>query len=191
MAIEDILRTLDEQAQDDCDAVLNEAKEHAKLILDDAQRSADDVHEGFARQVERVARAEAARAVNAARLDAKMKVSSAKGDGVSSVFDTARLELPSLRDARYDSLFADLAAEAFAGLEGEVVVRVAAQDTQRATNAAEAAGLTAQVDATLETVGGLVVVAYGCRVIRRNTLEDRLDRVSQFKQADVARVLFS
>jgi len=191
MAIEDILKTLDEQAQDDCDAVLGEANEHAALIIDDARRAADAVHEGYARQVERVARAEAARAVNAARLETKMLVSSAKGDGVGSVFDTARAQLKTLRDAKYDALFAALAAEAFEGVEGDVVVRVAPEDADRATRAAAAAGLTAQVDATLVSAGGLIVEAYGGRVIRRNTLEDRLDRVSQYKQADVARVLFS
>jgi vacuolar-type H+-ATPase subunit E/Vma4 len=191
MAIEDILKTLDEQAQDDCDAVLGEANEHAKLILDDAQRSASEVHEGYARQIERVARAEAARVVNAARLEAKMIVSSAKGDGVSSVFDAVRDDLPGLRAASYDALFAELAAEAFEGLDGAIVVRVAPEDADRAARAVASAGLAAEIDATLPTAGGLVAEAYGGRIIRRNTLEDRLDRVGQFKQADVARVLFS
>ncbi len=45
--------------------------------------------------------------------------------------------------------------------------------------------------ADLDTAGGLVVDTGGGKIIRRNTLEDRLDRVSQFLQADVARVLFS
>jgi len=191
MAIEDILKTLDEQAQEDCEAVLGEAREHAALILDDAERSAREVHEGFARQVERVARADAARTVNAARLEAKMKVSSARGDGVSSVFEAAKSELSDLRGARYDALFAELAAEALAGLEGHVVVRVAPEDAERARAATASAGLSADVDATLATAGGLVVEASGGRVIKRNTLEDRLDRVGQFMQADVAKVLFS
>lgn len=191
MAIEDILKTLDEQAQDDCDAVLDEAREHAKLILDDAQRGADEIHEGFARQVERVARAEASRVVNAARLEAKMKVSTAKGDGVSSVFATAKSQLAAVRDAGYDGLFAQLAAEALAGLEGEVVLRVAPGDADRAIQAATNAGLVAEIDDTLGSAGGLIAEAYNGRVIRRNTLEDRLERVGQFKQADVARVLFS
>ncbi len=191
MAIEDILKTLDEQAREDCEAVLGEAREHAKLILDDAERSAREVHEGFARQVERVARADAARAVNAARLEAKMKVSSARGDGVSSVFDVARSELPGVRGAEYDALFAELAAEALAGLDGHVLVRVAPEDGERARAATATAGLTADIDPTLGTAGGLLVEAYGGRVIKRNTLEDRLDRVGQFMQADVAKVLFS
>ena len=191
MAIEDILRALDQQAKDDCDAVLEEAAEHAKLILDDAQRAAQDTKDGYARQVERVARARAAREVNAARLEAKMKVSSAKGDGVESVFKEAAERLSSLRDEAYDFLFASLASEAMAGIDGEITVLVAAEDAPRANAAAASAGLQARVDGSLDTAGGLVVEAYGARVIRRNTLEDRLERVAQFKQADVARVLFS
>ncbi len=120
MAIEDILRALDEQSQADCDAVIAEAKEHAKLILDDAQRSADTVHDNYVRQVERVAKSGAAKLVNAARLEAKMEVSSAKGDGVTSVFETARGQLETLRSADYDRLFDALAAEALADASGEV-----------------------------------------------------------------------
>jgi len=191
MAIEDILRALDEQSQADCEAVVAEAREHAKLILDDAQRSADTVHDNYARQVERVAKSGAAKLVNAARLEAKMEVSSAKGDGVTSVFETARGKLGTVRAENYDRLFDALAAEALADASGEVTIRVAAADVERAQKAAAAHGVTAQVVGDLESAGGLVVELFGGRIVRRNTLEDRLDRVSQIVQADVARVLFS
>ena len=192
MAIEDILKALDDQAQADCDAVLEEAHEHAKLILDEAHRQADQVHEGFAKQVERIASAESAKQVNAARLEAKMAVSTVKGDGVTSVFDAAGDALASVRTRPgYDSLFAGLAREALEGLSGPLVIRVAAADAQLADAAASAASAEATVDATLDTAGGLVVEAHDGRIIRRNTLEDRLDRSRQLVQADVARVLFS
>ena len=191
MAIEDILIALEEQSQADCDAVIAEAKEHAKLILDDAQHSADMVHENFVRQVERVAKSEASKLVNAARLEAKMEVSSAKGDGVSSVFDAARGKLTTVRSVEYDRLFDALAAEALEGVEGDVTIHVAQDDVDRAKHVAAAKGVVAEVTGDLDIAGGLVVEAFGGRIIRRNTLEDRLDRVSQIVQADVARVLFS
>ncbi len=191
MAIEDILKALDDQSQAECDAVVTEAREHAKLILDDAQRSAEAVHEGFVRQVERVARASAAKQVNAARLEAKMEVSSAKGDGVASVFEAARGKLGTLRSGDYDRMFDSLAAEALAELGGEITIHVAEADVERARRAAQTNGVAAEVVGDLDTAGGLVVEAFGGRVIRRNTFEDRLERVSQIVQADVARVLFS
>lgn len=191
MAIEDILKALDEQANADCEEILGEAEQHAQHIIEEAQRQADEVHEGFVRQVERVATADASRTVNAARLDAKMTVSSVKGDGVTSVFDSAMTALPKLRESGYDRLFSELAGEAFAGLSGPVVVHVAPADVSLAENAASASGISATVEGDLDTAGGLVVEAKEGHVIRRNTLEDRLDRTRQLVQADVARVLFS
>jgi vacuolar-type H+-ATPase subunit E/Vma4 len=191
MAIEDILRALDEQAQADCDAVIDEANEHAKLIIEEAEREAKSIHEGYVRQVERVAMVEAAKRVNAARLESKMIVSSVRGDAVASTFDEAAADLKGLRgDGTYDALFSALAAEALAGLQGPVTIRVAPEDAARAQQVAGARG-DATVDATLDTAGGLVVEADGGRIVRRNTLEDRLERSRGLVQADVARVLFS
>ena len=192
MAIEDILKALDEQAQADCDAVIEEAREHAKLIVEEGEREAQQIHDGFTRQAERVATIEATKKINAARLASKMTVSSAKGEAVVDVFEGARKKLAEVRSGGgYEALFSALAAEAFAGLEGPVTVRVAEPDAALAANAAQAAGLDATVDATLPSAGGLVVEAYDGRVIRRNTLEDRLERTRQLIQADVAKVLFS
>ena len=191
MAIEDILKTLDEQADAESAAVLSEAREHAKLIVEEGEREAQQIHTGFARQVERVATAEAAKVVNASRLEAKMIVSSVKGDSVSAVFDEAGAKLSSVRGSGYDALFAALAAEAFSGVDGPVIVRVSPADESLARSAAEKAGLPATVEPTLETEGGLIIEASEGRVIRRNTLEDRLDRSRQLIQADVAKVLFS
>ena len=93
--------------------------------------------------------------------------------------------------AAYEELFAALASEALEGLDGPVTIQVAPADAALASRAAQAAGLTATIDPTLETAGGLVVEAYGGRVMRRNTLEDRLERARQLIQSDVAKVLFS
>jgi len=191
MAIDDILRALDDQAQADCDETIGEAREHAKLIVEEAERQATQIHETFVRQVERVATSDASKKVNAARLDAKMTVSSVKGDGVTSVFEAARTELSSARNSGYDVLFGALAAEALSGVSGPVMIHVVPEDTALAERAAATAGITADVVGDLKSAGGLVVDTGGGKIIRRNTLEDRLDRVSQFVQADVARVLFS
>jgi len=191
MAINDILSALDEQAQADCEATVDEAREHAKLIIEEAERQARQIHDTFVHQVERVATMNASKKVNAARLQAKMTVSSVKGDGLTAVFDDARAQLFSARDAGYQELFAALAAEALEGVSGTVTIRVRTEDVALAEKAATTAGLTADVASDLETAGGLVVETGGGKIIRRNTLEDRLDRARQFVRADVATVLFS
>ena len=192
MAIEDILKALDEQARADSEAVLEESREHARLIVEEGEREAQQIHDRFSRQAESVANAAAAKKVNAARLESKMIVSSVKGDAVVDAFDTALGKLSELRaGGTYETLFLALAKEALAGLTGPVTVSVAPADAALASRAAEAAGLSATIDPTLQAAGGLVVEAYGGRVVRRNTLEDRLERTRQLLQADVAKVLFS
>jgi vacuolar-type H+-ATPase subunit E/Vma4 len=191
MAIDDILRALDDQAQADCDEIIGESHEHAKLIAEEAELQAKAIHDKFIRQVEQVATATASKKVNAARLEAKMIVSSVKGGGVASVFDDARKELASVRGSGYEALFGALAAEALSDVSGPVTVHTAPADTALAEKAAAASGLAAEVVGDLDTAGGLVVDTCGGRIIRRNTLEDRLERVTQYLRADVARVLFS
>ena len=191
MAIEDILQALDDQAQADSDAVVAEAEAHAQLIIEDGRHAADEIHANFKRQVERVARADAAKIVNSARLGSKMEVSSAKGFGVQSVLEAAGTRLGELRSNDYDRLFEALAAEALVGASGAVTIHVAPADEERAQRATAAAGVTAGVVADLDTAGGIVVESEGGRIVRRNTLEDRLERVGQMLQADIARVLFS
>jgi vacuolar-type H+-ATPase subunit E/Vma4 len=191
MAIEDILRALDEQAQSDCDAVIDEASQHAKLIIEEAEREAQQIQEGYVHQVERVAKVEAAKRVNAARLESKMIVSSVRGDAVSETFDNAAEQLKQVRaGGSYDALFSALANEALTGLQGPVTIRVAPDDGARAQQVAAARG-DATVDPTLDTAGGVIVEASGGRIIRRNTLEDRLERSRGLVQADIAKVLFS
>ena len=146
----------------------------------------------FVRQVERVAKSSAAKLVNAARLEAKMEVSSAKGDGVDDGVRDRAWPLETLRSAEYDRLFDALAAEALADASGDVDhPRGSRRCGAGAEGRCRAAVSPPQVVGDLDSAGGLVVELFGGRIVRRNTLEDRLDRVSQIVQADVARVLFS
>jgi len=192
MAIEDILNALEEQAQAECDDVLAEAREHAKLIVEEGEREVQQIHDRYTRQTEHVANLAAAKKINAARLEGKMVASAAKGDALVSVFDQALGKLSELRSSgAYEELFLALAGEALEALDGPVTIHVAPADAALASRAAQAAGLTATIDSTLETAGGLVVEAYGGRVVRRDTLEDRLERARQLIQPDVAKVLFS
>lgn len=192
MAIADILQALEEQAMADIEAVLTEAREHASLITKQGEAEAAGIHDGFVKQVERNATSRASKIVNAARLEAKMAVSSARGDGLEQVFAQARQALSNVRQGgSYDRLFAALAAQAMDGMGGQVVIRIDPADEQRARTAAAAAGVDASVVADLSSAGGLIVEGNNGRIVRRNTLEDRLERSRQSVQTEVAKALFA
>lgn len=192
MAIEDILKALEDQAKADIDAVLTEAREHAALIETQAQAEATAIRDGFVKQVERNATSKASKLVNAARLEAKMTVSSARGEALESVFDAASRRLAQARtEADYDRLFAALVSEALDGLDGEVVVHVDPSDEALALSLVDALAAGSRVVTDLSTAGGVVIEANGGRIVRRNTLEDRLERARQQVQTDVAKALFA
>jgi vacuolar-type H+-ATPase subunit E/Vma4 len=192
VAIEDILRALEEQGQADCDACTEEARAHAAQILEDAQAKASSIHEHHISSIERTARTEAMKRVNAARLKGRMQVSGVRGEGLDGVFESARQQLPQLRQrSDYPQLFASLAREALDDVEGPVVIRVAPADVDLARQTASQLGADAEVVGDMETAGGLIVESAGGKIVRRNTLEDRLERARPYIQADVAKVLLA
>ncbi len=192
MAIEDILRALEEQGQADCEACTEEARAHAAQILEDARAKAESIHQNHIAAVERTARADAMKKVNAARLKGRMEVSGVRGEGLDEVFALARQQLGKLHDrGDYPALFAALAREALEGVEGSVVVRVASKDESLARQTLSQLGVNAEVRGDLQTAGGLVVESDGGRIVRRNTFEDRLDRARPYIQPDVAKVLLA
>lgn len=192
MAIEDILKALEEQCEADCERILEDARSRVELIVAEGEREAREIRDSAYRRAEHAATARAERLVNAARLEAKLAVSAARGEAVVAVFDEAARRLSALRsDSAYERYFMALAAEALAGIDGQVLLRVASEDEGRAESAARFARVSATVDATLPTAGGIVVEARAGRYVRRNTLEDRLERARERFFSDVARVLFS
>jgi V/A-type H+-transporting ATPase subunit E len=192
VAIEDILRALEEQGRADCEACTEEARAHAAQIIEDAQEKANSIHEHHMATVERSARTDAMKRVNAARLKGRMEISSVRGEGLDGVFDTARQQLGRLHQrADYPQLFSALAKEALDGVQGPVVIRVSAADVDLARQVASQLGADAEVRGDIETAGGLVVESSGGSIVRRNTFEDRLDRARPYIQADVAKVLLA
>ena len=192
MAINDILSTLDDQAQADCEAIVGEAREHAKMIVEESERQAREIHDTFVHQVERVASLNASKTVNAARLQAKMAVSSVKGRWPHvRVRRRPRAALLCCGTRATTRSSQRLRPRRLSGVSGPVTIRVSADDTALAEKAAAVAGLAADVQGDLDTAGGLIVETGGGKIVRRNTLEDRLDRASQFVRGDVATVLFS
>jgi vacuolar-type H+-ATPase subunit E/Vma4 len=190
MAIDDILRALDEQADADCAKTVERAQAEAEAILRDAREQAEAA---------KAARLERARAqveprvdqlVNSARLQNKRDIDAARAAAIDEVFDDAAAKLGALRDDpdSYGKLLKALLDEALAGGEGQAEAIV---------DQADVALLTPMVSTTTCTVtaaqtpqGGVTVLTCEGKVARRNTLEDRLDAVRRTSASDVAEMLF-
>jgi V/A-type H+-transporting ATPase subunit E len=192
MALEDIFRALDEQADAECEQILREARDHGDVILADAEEQAEAIRTARVADAERVTRTRASKSVNAAKLDARKRVAAVKEQAVDAAFARASELLKSVRNSeRYAAAFQALAKEALEGVEGDAEVMVDPADEALASQTLAELGVQARLKTDMSSTGGLVVVLPGGRIVRRNTLEDRLDKVSEQAQAAVAEIIFS
>lgn len=192
MAIEDIFRALEEQADEECRMILEGAKAQAKGIEEEAREEAKRIRDRRVEVADVSVRARAQHLLNAARLENRKATAAAKDDGVEGVFAEAGRQLAALRGTpEYERIFHGFAEEALNGVEGEVVVRVAASDAKLATATLAELGHKGEVEADLSTTGGLVVVSNGGTVIRRNTFEDRVLKARPLVQSQISETLFA
>jgi vacuolar-type H+-ATPase subunit E/Vma4 len=191
MAIEDIFRALEGQADEECKAILDNAKAQADSILEEAREEADGIRQRHLEQAEASVKHKTMQMVNAAKLDNRRKIAALKEQAIADVFEGAGEVLSKMRgDATYPDVFRRLLDEALAGMTGKVEVQVDAKDRALAEAAMKASGLSYEI---LETpsAGGVTILAGEGRIFRRNTFEDRLAKLRQRSQASVSEILFS
>lgn len=192
MALQDIFKALDEQADAECKEALDNAKAQAQAVVAEAKEEAQRIRDRKIEQAEVGVARRAAQLVNASRLENKRDIAALKDRGVESVFDDALAALGKLRSSGgYEDLFKTLAEEALASMEGDVEVHIDARDQQVAKKVLDGTGVRYTLKPELETAGGLVAVYGAGRVFRRNTLEDRLAKVRQIAQSQVSEILFT
>jgi vacuolar-type H+-ATPase subunit E/Vma4 len=192
MAIEDILRALDEQADNDCRVLVDKAKEQAKGILNAAKTEADQVRDAKVTATELRVSSKAAQIINAATLERRRRIGAAQDAGIDKVYADAGAALAARRGTKeYGDLFRVLATEASARAVGDVIVRVAPGDAELAAKVMSDLGFNAQIEVSKDTLGGLTLISAGGRVYRRNTFEDRLAKSRKYVQYKVAEALFA
>lgn len=190
MAIEDIFRALDEQADEECAEIMRAAEAQAAAIREEARQEAERIKQRKLEAVEEVVRAKAGKIVNAARLENKKELAAVRDEAVEKAFATAASSLASLRSTPgYESVFKALAEEALQGLEGDCTVLVDPADAALAEKTLASMGMRCTVSPAISTMGGLVVSTAGGKVLRHNTFETRLAKTRSLAQARVAEIL--
>lgn len=192
MAIEDIFRALEEQADGEVNHILHVATVQSDTIEHEARDEAQRITQARIDAADATVRSKATKAVNAARLQVKRDLAEVRDNAVDAVFAEATTRLAAMRGtAEYERVFTALAKEAFTGMDAECEVQVAPADADLAAKVVRELGVPATVSPTLDTIGGLVVSAHGGRVVRRNTFESRMLKARSVAGAKVAEVLTS
>jgi vacuolar-type H+-ATPase subunit E/Vma4 len=192
MAIEDILRALDEQADAERVEILERAEAEAEAILSDARDQATKTRSARMDRVKAVVEPKAQQIVNGARLQNKRDLEAARAAAVTAVFDQAQVRLHALRNDRaaYEPILRGLIQEAVSDSNGDSVARVDPADSDMAAGLVSDLQMTCALETGATPSGGVTVLSCAGRVARRNTLDDRLELVRANNNAAVAGMLF-
>lgn len=185
MALDDLLRAIEVEADEERLLVERERSAAATAIIEAARLEAAAVEVELARAPEGAALAEAERERALARLQAAGTVRGAREEAFVSLLGRIRDELDALRGSDgYPAVFRALVTESRAALPEGLVLRV---DRRDADLAASIAG-DLRVDAVLDTWGGVELVGDDGRTVR-NTLEERLVNADQLLRGRFAQWL--
>lgn len=192
MAIEDIFRALDEQADEEVNRILHAATVQADAIEHEAREEAERITKAKIEAAEAAVRNKATKAVNSARLQVRRDLAEVRDNAVDAVFDEAAKQLAAMRGTpEYERIFTELLKEASERIDGECEIRVAPEDADLAKKAASGLGLTFTVVPALESIGGVIVSTHEGRVVHDNTFESRLHKARNVAGTHIVEVLTS
>src|SRR5690348_7234339 len=170
MALDDLLRAIETEADEERDRAEREKAASAAAIVDAAREQAAGLEAQLARAAEAASLAAAERVRAVARLEAANTVRAAREEAYACVLGRVREELSALRGSpAYPGVFAALLNESRSALPEACELRVDRRDEELADSLA--GGL--RVVAVLDTWGGLELADEDGRTVR-NTLEERL-----------------
>lgn len=192
MAYENLLRSVEESAQEKEQEIRKKAGQQAGEIRAEATREAEAVQERAIREAERSAAVERNKQLYLARGEIKQRLLKSREKIFAAAFDEAEKQLSRLRqDPAYPAVFERLAREATGAMGGTVFsVHIDRRDLDLCTGTLAALGIRCEVLPDIESAGGLVVSSPDGLVTISNTVESRLERAREKKRLSVYAALF-
>ncbi len=193
MALEDILRALEDKAEVRIEAVQSDAQQRVAEISSEVERDADRTRRARLKKVEDAVRSEATAVIYSAQLKAKNELIKAQEETVDKAFSLAEQKLTELsKEERYKKILAVLVSEALEFFDGgEVLIQVRPDDRGLVeTMMAEKQQPYRVSDTPLEASGGLLISSPGGEVVVSNTFESRLGRARDKLRLAISNTLF-
>ncbi len=191
MALDEILKSLEEEGDREVAEILAKARAQAERIIEEAKEKAERLKREEVEKAKRAAESESARIINAARLFAKKEIIRAKEESIKKVVEESRRRLKELSKRKdYPQILQRLIAEAMEGVDGRVVVRVNPRDKELTQKLFSDYQITYELKTDLNIEGGLQVQTKDASIFINNTLESRLNKAAQLLKTEVTKILF-
>jgi V/A-type H+-transporting ATPase subunit E len=192
MAYENLLKSVDESAQEREQELRQKAQSVVHEISEDTRNQVEEIQQSFLAESKKAATIERNKRIYLTKGENKETLIKTKERIVSKAFHNAEQRLSGLRnDPKYPAIFRKLAQEAIESVGGgEFRIHIDKRDAELMKRILSDMNLTGEIIPDLQCSGGLVVSTRNESVTISNTLESRLERVKERKKLEVYSVMY-
>jgi V/A-type H+-transporting ATPase subunit E len=193
LALNDILKALEDKAETRISAIEREAELRVQEILSEVEKEAARTRRARLKKIEDQIHSEATAAVYSAQLKAKNRLIKAQEETVDEAFKHAEVKLAELdRQQDYPQVLEVLLDECLEFFPtGEVLVATRPQDRATVEKMLTDRGRPYRVsDTPLDASGGLIVSSPDGQITVSNTFESRLERARDHLRLEISKALF-
>jgi V/A-type H+-transporting ATPase subunit E len=193
LALNDILKALEDKAEARIDAIAAEAEQRVVEILSEVEKEAARTRRMRIKKVEDQIKSEATGIIYSAQLKAKNVLIKAQEETVDEAFKAAEERLSKLNEqqdyAQVLEVLLDQCLEFF--VESEVLVEARADDREHVERMLSARKIKYRIsDTPLVTAGGVAVSSANGQIIVSNTFESRLEKARDHLRLEISKTLF-
>jgi V/A-type H+-transporting ATPase subunit E len=191
MAYENLLKSVEENAEEREREIRRKAERDAADIREGAKREAEEIQAQAIRESERSAAIERNKQLFLAKSAIREASLVSREQVFEAAFDEAGKRLGQIRqDRNYPEIFARLVREAIGGMgNAPFRVHVDKRDAALCSATLAALGVQCEVVPDIECAGGLVVSSPDGLVTIANTVESRLERVKEHRRREIYAIL--
>ena len=191
MAYEDLLRSVEESAQEKELALRKKASSTIGEIQKRARVKAEVIDQAHIDQAKKSITTERNKLIYLTNVENKELLIRVREDASEKAFHEAATRLLNLRlDAKYPAVFEKLLLEATSTLSGEAFsVHVDPRDADLCKKTLAALGISAEIQTDITSAGGVVVNLPGNSVVISNTIESRLQRARERMRKEIHAIL--
>ena len=192
MAYENLLKSVEESAQEKERELREKAQSAVQLISEDTKNQSAAIQQSLLAEAKKAATIEKNKRIYLTKGENKENLIKTKEAIFSTAFGDAEQRLSHVRkDPKYPDILKNLTREAVGALGGETFrIHIDKRDEKLIKKILSELHLSGEVIADLHCSGGLVVTTQNESVKISNTLESRLERVKEQKKLEIYAVLY-
>jgi V/A-type H+-transporting ATPase subunit E len=192
MAYENLLKSVEESAQEKERELREKAQSAVQLIFEDTKNQSTAIQQSLLAEAKKAATIEKNKLFYLTKGENKENLIKTKEAIFSTAFGDAEQRLSHVRkDPKYPDILKNLTREAVGALGGDTFrIHIDKRDEMLIKKILSELHLSGEVIADLQCSGGLVVSTQNESVKISNTLESRLERVKEQKKLEIYAVLY-